>query len=155
MSYKREIPLILTSLIAIVAIMEFFLQLPLIPDVSTFFNQSGVVITAFFLGLGFVNMMMIHSRKITNRNEGYLYSVWLIIMAAVMVITGLMPPLGTNSTHQWMYNTLFKIPQPAFLALIAFFMVSIAFRAFRARTLESAILIFWAFAQMMYNAPIG
>ena len=155
MSYKREIPLVLTSLIAIVAIMEFFLSLPFIPSAATFFNQSGVIITAFFLGLGFINMMMMHAKKIQKQSSGWLYSAWLILIAAIMVITGLIPPLGANPTHNLIYRIFFLIPQPAFLSLLAFMMVSIAFRAFRARTWESGVLIFWAFAQMMRNAPIG
>jgi hypothetical protein len=71
-----------------------------------------------------------------------------------MIALGL---IGTtkNPGYQWLYNYVFLPIDATMYASLAFFISSAAYRAFRARNLESSLLLASGVVTMLMNAPIG
>jgi hypothetical protein len=55
----------------------------------------------------------------------------------------------------WMYENIFRPCDATMFALLAFFIASAAFRAFRARNIEAALLLGAAILVLLGRAPIG
>lgn len=55
----------------------------------------------------------------------------------------------------WIYDHIFSPSNATMFALLAFFVASAAFRAFRARNLEAALLLGAAILMMLGRAPLG
>jgi hypothetical protein len=60
-----------------------------------------------------------------------------------------------GSKFQWMYNRVYSPMSATMFALLAFFIASAAFRAFRIRSFEALLLAIAAFILMIGRVPIG
>jgi hypothetical protein len=60
---------------------------------------------------------------------------------------------GTGS--KWIYDSLYSPMQSTLFALLAFFVASAAFRAFRIRTVEAGLLAVAALIVMLGRVPLG
>jgi len=58
-------------------------------------------------------------------------------------------------TYVWLYDHVFAPCNATMFALLAFFIASAAFRAFRARNVEAALLLGAAIIIMAWRAPVG
>ena len=128
---KDTIPVALMTVIALVMILDFFIgdnaALAWIGDTAVVTRSWGIVISAFAMGLGAINLLRRHSRSVLKRDENAFYSFLLILSPA-------------SST---MY------------ASIAFYIVTAAYRSFSARNLEGWLLLITAVIVMLGKAPIG
>ena len=71
-----------------------------------------------------------------------------------MVLIGI-PFKPQNPIFEWLYNNV-QLPMDATMfSLLAFFIASAAYRAFRARTFEASLLLITALIVMMGNVPVG
>jgi hypothetical protein len=63
--------------------------------------------------------------------------------------------LDASSRFSWIYRTFYTSMAATMFALLAFFIASAAFRAFRVRTVEALLLAIAAFILMLGRVPIG
>ena len=63
--------------------------------------------------------------------------------------------LSDGSNFMWIYNTLYSSMAATMFSLLAFFIASAAFRAFRVRSMEAFLLAVAAFILMLGRVPIG
>jgi hypothetical protein len=57
--------------------------------------------------------------------------------------------------YNWLYEAIFVPCQATMFSLLAFFVASASYRAFRAKTLEASILLFAAFVILVGRTPVG
>jgi len=92
--------------------------------------------------------------NIKRRRGGYINSIALLLCLWVLFILGLAK--GNASTeYRWIYNATIVPMEATMFAVIAFFIASAAYRAFRARSIEAVLLLITAFIVMLGNVPIG
>ncbi len=167
---KRRLPLILVLVFGIAGILTYFLPHRVVQDTDSLFRNNALrIIAAFGLVLGLSSLVRHHSQKIARRREHWQYSwITLISLAVSAVIgllgggmdpgaTGLLPTrIGGFSFH---IMTLFRhivVPiSSTMFALLAFFMASACYRAFRARNLEATLLLVAAFIVMVGSVPLS
>ncbi|HSV75045.1 MAG TPA: hypothetical protein VLH79_14890 [Chthonomonadales bacterium] len=119
----------------------------LTPFIPTLISPLAEVLAAFILGLGLFSLLRIHSGNVAKRKPGYYNSVALILSAVVMLVIGLWtnwtesPPDGIRATYGYLFNGLYQNMDAAMFSLIAFFILSAAYRAFRIRSIEGSILM--------------
>jgi len=113
-----------------------------------------LVIGLFALVLGIGSLIHVHWLKISRQAENWQYSLLVFLGLIVMTLVGLIN--GTNGTvFLWLFNNI-QVPLDATMfSLLAFFIASAAFRAFRARTLDATLLLVAAIIVMFGNAPVG
>lgn len=97
--------------------------------------------------------------KLSRRASGYEAQTATIELAAGQVATvrGDPPMLWGKDgrVFLWIYDHVFAPCNATMFALLAFFVASAAFRAFRARNIEAALLLGTAILMMLGRAPIG
>ncbi len=67
------------------------------------------------------------------------------------------PLLGTgdNSIYDWLFNNMNAPMMSTMFAMLAFYIASAAFRAFRARNTEATMLLVTAVLVMLWRVPMG
>jgi hypothetical protein len=155
---KREIPLFVTATVGLFMILSFFVPHQAVSVPADFLQQSAIIIVAFGIVLGGANLLRVNLEAVVRRQPGWTYKVVLIAGLVVTVALGLIEGrdfqgAGTRST--WIYDQVYSSMSSAMFALLAFFIASAAFRAFRIRTTEAALLAVAALIVMMGRVPLG
>ena len=157
MDYKRDIPLAITFLVGIIAVLEYYTNITAIADTFTIIKNYGIVLQAFALGLGAVNLFRVHGRRITERRGGneWLFSGWLLLMMIVFIIFGLWRgQYDTDPTYSWLYNAIYLPLGSTMYSSLAFYMAYGAYKVLRARNFEAALLFITAVLVIIGNTPI-
>jgi len=127
------------------------------------------VLTAGF-AVGVINIIRVHTINIKRRRATWKYSVLLIICLFGMAIFSVIASpyaLDPNATvipasviafatpiWEFLYYKIFVNVNASIFSLLAFFIASAAYRAFKARTLESTLLLAAGLLVMLGQAPI-
>jgi hypothetical protein len=160
---KRKVPIFITAIVGSVLVLSVFFPLTerLGEDFSLFFDIIAVF--AFFLGGG--NLVRIHFTKVYRKKSDWGYSIVTLLGFLAMLIAGMFkiggPPgiSGSVTAEGSLLNTLFvHIITPlssTMYALLAFFVASASYRAFRAKNREATILLIAAFIILLGRTPIG
>ena len=151
---RRQIPLILCFVFGIVMIFTQFI--PHSSSQSLYQEVIGwaLIITPFALIFSSLTLIQTHLTKIRRRVEHWQYSIFVFVGILGMVVVGV--PFGPqNLVFEWLFNNI-QVPMEATMfSLLAFFIASAAYRAFRARTIEASLLLITALIVMLGNVPVG
>lgn len=155
---KREVPLFITAAIGLFMILSFFVPHQIVSVPADFLQQSAVIVVAFGYVLGGANVLRVNAESIAKRAEDWPFRLVLVAALLVMMITGLVEGEGfqnEGTRFTWMYDNLYSPMSATMFALLAFFIASAAFRAFRIRTVDAALLAVAAIIVMIGRVPIG
>ena len=115
---------------------------------------------AYFLGL--VSLLNLHWSKIRLRLPGWGYSLIVYLSFGIMTLfliynDGLGPfqPQAKTGPFQWTFTYVHVAASATMFSMLAFFISSAAYRTFRARTPEAAILLVSAVFVMLGRVPVG
>lgn len=167
---KRTIPLLITAITGFVLIFAYF-----IPATQTWGEVVMIwfdilASIAFILGGG--NLLRIHLKKMSDREEGWGFSfVTVTAFVATLAIglgkIGVHPNLqfpthewsgayrSIGSPFWWIYEYVFKPLTATMFAMLAFYVASAAFRAFRAKNVEAILLLGTAFVILLGRTFAG
>ena len=151
---KRQVPLALCFLFGVAMIFTQFSPHSYSQALYKEVIDWGLIISPFALVLAVVTLIQTHAARIRFRSEHWQYSFIVFIGMLVMVMVGV--PFGQqNSVFVWLYDNV-QVPMDATMfSLLAFFIASAAFRAFRARAFEATLLLITAMFVMIGNVPVG
>lgn len=155
---KRELPLLMTAVIGLFMILSFFVPHHLVSVPADFLQQSAVIVVAFGYVLGGTNALRVNLESITRREPDWVYKVVLVVALVATVVIGLVDGRrwqDEGTVSMFLYNQLYSPMQATMFALLAFFIASAAFRAFRVRTLEAGLLAAAALIVMLGRVPVG
>lgn len=145
---------IVTLVFALILMLQFFLEVPIIESAGSALTSWNIVIAAFAMGLAAFNLVRIHAKRIQQRRGNWISSLVLLVVLVSQTFVGLV--YGDGSTQYSIFFDGIMSPLGATMyAMIAFWIASAAFRAFRARTLDATVLLCVGIIVMLGNAPIG
>lgn len=117
------------------------------------------VVQAFALGLGLYTLVSVHGRNIVRQRSGWGFSLVLLAAIVLMAVPGLLrishPNRYNMNLYRIFYNGGLSKLDAAMFSIIAFYIVSAAYRAFRIRSVEATILLTSAAVVMLGNVAIG
>jgi len=152
---KKQIPIIITFIAGMVMILQYFIPHRPFSDIQQLFNTWYVIIAVFAMILGLGNLLKIHAIRLQRRPKGWWYSIVLLLGFAVMFIAGMGWGIERGSLFDFLFwNTHLPMSSTMF-ALLAFFVASASYRAFRARTSEATLLLVSAILVMVGRVPLG
>jgi len=155
---KREVPLLITAVIGLFMILSFFVPHQAVSVPADYLQACAIIIVAFGYVLGGANVLRVNFDGIYKRAPGWQYKVVLVIGLLATVIIGAIEGQGfldPGKRSKWIYDMLYSPMQSTMFALLAFFIASAAFRAFRIRTLEAGMLAVAALLVMLGRVPLG
>lgn len=150
---RRELPMIVAFVSGLILILEFFV--PALREVAASIQKWYLVVVAFAIVVGTVNLFRLNFTKVRMRRTDWAYSIVLLIGLLGMGSIGLFGGIEEGTVFDWLFNYLMMPMSATMFSLLAFFVASAAYRAFRARTFEATLLLGAAFIVMLGQVPIG
>ena len=167
---KRNVPLLITAMGGFILIISYF-----IPATQGWGEVAAIWFDilpsiAFILGGG--NLLKIHLKKISDKSVGWAYSAITLAAFLITLFVGLgkvgvnpnplYPEYGLSGHYReigspfwWLYEYAFKPLTATMFAMLAFYISSAAFRAFRAKNIEAILLLGTAFIILLGRTFAG
>lgn len=157
---KRYLPLVICGFTGVVFGIQYYVPHKASEDLLTFINDWMIVIFGFSMILALTSLFHVHYRKIRNREAGWGFSLVVFIAIVVTVIIGIISQGETIdekglTSFGWIYTNMLVPLSGTMFSILAFFIASAAFRAFRARTLDAFLLLLSAIIIMFGRVPAG
>lgn len=154
--WKRRFPLIITFLIGGSAAAQYYIPHPVSEQALTEVSVWLRIITGFAMLLGIASLCHIHYQKIKSLAAGWGYSAVVFVSMIVTILVGFWAGGAEEGTGLgWIYNNMLVPLQGTMFSILAFFVASAAYRAFRARTTEATVLLLAAIIVMAGRVPLG
>jgi len=140
-------------------------------------GQVTQVVAGFTFLLGIYNLVFVHGYVIRRRREGWPNSVAFFISFLAMVVFsfwrdwktwfgGANPPAWVrdplpehaarpHDVYTLLFDGLYRNLESTMFSILAFYIVSAAYRAFRVRTGEAGVLMVVAIILMLGQVPLG
>ncbi len=151
---RRTLPMMITAIIGFLIVVDGFVTNSALRTWSSTLQNWGVVIAAFALGLGAVNLLQIHGKKVVGKQAGWVESSVLLLGLVGMIVTGILQ--GASSPgFLFLFRNFYEPLGAAMFSMMVFFIASASFRAFRARSKEAAVLLISGVVLMLGRAPVG
>jgi hypothetical protein len=162
---KKRVITAATFLAGLFYVLEFFLPAtrPKGNFLSLWTENVGsavLVVAGFAFGLGIYNLLHVHASNIRRRRPDWYNSVVLYVAFLAMFLIGLAKDAAPDRAwlregYRYLFNGLWLNLDAAMFSLLAFYIVSAAYRAFRVRSGEAALLMVTALILMMGQVPLG
>lgn len=161
---RTTIPVIVAFIAGLLVVVSFFFRDgTIVGDVKQEFLVWSSIIGGFTLLLGVVSIVRVNLATISRKKTDWPYKILTLIAVFVMGIPAVLPPswsalLGTTSgtsIYDWLFEYMQKPMMSTMFAILAFYIASAAYRAFRARSAEATLLLITAILVMLYRVPMG
>ncbi len=164
---RKEVPVLITFVVGIIVLLSSITTGPIPGTGITFSNLFKnhispwmTIVSAFAVGLACVNLTRVHSKKISRKSDGWIYSV--ILLVTMFIYAGFRTYVELNlsdkaasANYALIFNYILTPLSSGIWSLLAFYVASASYRAFRARSLEASVLLFSAVLVMLGAAPVG
>ena len=158
---KKTVPVAIVFVVALLVMMDYFVVAPPVDQAGKSWTSTtvrdlqnwGIILTAFALGFGAVNLFYFHSKHISRRTpDQWQFSLWLLIVIVIFTLTGV--ALGPSSgEYNWLYNASYFALSATVYSSLGFYMTSGLYRALRFKNVESGIFLVVGLIVLARNAP--
>jgi hypothetical protein len=157
---KREIPLAIVFVAGVFMAVQFFIPHAKSEWIYEFVMEWTIIIGIFALALGIWSLIKVSTTKIKRKMENWPYAIVLLAGLVGMIIFGMGFMGGVESyMFRHFFNNVMIPLHATMFSLLAFFIASAAFRAFRARSALATVLLISALVLMLrfnpYLGPVG
>ncbi|MFH1312040.1 MAG: hypothetical protein ABIJ00_02330 [Candidatus Eisenbacteria bacterium] len=152
---KNEIPVAIAFAAGMLMVVSLFVPHPYIAGPAAVARSWAIIITAFAYVLGVANIARISVNTVRKKSADWEYKTALLVALAAMAGAGIGGGIHTGGSFDWTYLNVYVPMQATMFSLLAFFIASAAFRAFRARSVEATLLLVTAAIVMLGRVPVG
>jgi len=155
---RREVPLMITGIVGIAFVLQYFIPHWPFSQLNSWFSDWFSIVAAFAIWLGALNLMKISFQKISRKKSDWGYSVVIVISFLLITVIGFSEGESfrePGTKFSWLYDFVYTPLSATMFAILAFFVASASYRAFRARNLEATLLLVAGFLVMIGRVPIG
>ena len=156
---RPEVFMFISGLVMGLTLFAYFFNVPPVIDTVNWLQTFAVHISYFATWLGFLTAARVHIVNIQRRTPGIWYFSIVMFIFALVPFLAALPEIAAPSVktpiYQWPFEWVYTPLGAALYATTGFYIFSAAYRAFRARSFEAAVLLIAGCLVMLGNAPIG
>jgi hypothetical protein len=121
------------------------------------FGNVATVIGAWTVGVGVLNLSQVHGRRLTRGGSQVLNSAAFFVAMISMLFFGLFKEASPafKDVYDLMFMSGLNTLDATMFSIIAFYIVSAAYRAFRVRSAEATLLLITAIIVMLGQVALG
>ncbi len=154
---KRTLPLALAFIFGIIGVCVQ--MVPALKGLLDSMLDWMAIIASFALAIGIASLTRHHMSKIRRKQKDVFYSYVTFVAMFFMMIIGLVGYFRPESVFQQLFENMYnyvRVPLDATMfSLLAFYITSAAYRAFRARTWLATILLVSGVVVMIGRVAFG
>lgn len=154
MDLKRGIPLFLVFITGVLMTLQYFVPHPVSGVLYDYAISWSRAISSMAYVVAVISFLRFHTRRLKSKNYAP-YSTVALFAFFSMVLIGFIGGTGKDSLFQTLYSNVMVPLQATTFSLLAFFMASAAYRAFRIRGLEATVLMITAFIVIIGTTTVG
>lgn len=154
---RKTLPLVITFVAGAIMILQSYIQSDFLYNfVQNYLARAVTVSTAWAVGLGAVNVIRVHGRRISNKRPSYFYSMVLLGTFFWFAIVGfVMQKHNSDPFYLFFYDNILLNLSATMYSVLAFYIGSAAYRSFRVRSLDATMLLLTSIIVMLGAVPIG
>lgn len=155
MFLKKTLPVAIAFICGITVVIAYFFKIPFVQTLAqNYILKWQSVIAVFALGLGAVNIIRIHVRNVQRDPAKNVHSLALLATFIITILVGVLSG-QTSEAYLFIFDYINVPTGSAIFSLLAFYIGTAAYRAFRAKNIEAAILLLTGCIVMLGRVPIG
>jgi apolipoprotein N-acyltransferase len=153
---RKQLPIFLVFLSGVIMVLQYFVPHHYSEELFAYANDFVIVIGILALPIGIFSLIHGTALKAQRDKSERFYALAMLAGFAVMVLSGLkrewfINPHGLNGN---LFQYVLNPAQSSLFAMLAFYIASAAYRAFRVRTALAAVLLLTAFVVMLRIVPL-
>ena len=169
MIWKRQIPILIVAVVGAITLFGWFIDQP---NIQSFVDDDATqwydILASFAIILGALNLMKLQIQKVARKKKGWPYSLiaiggFIFAITAGFIVKGVDDSFAVWGAHvttegtvfKWMFDYMFTPMSATMFSLLAFFVASASYRAFRIRNFEATLLLVAGIIIMIGRVPIG
>lgn len=151
---QRSLPILLAGMVGIFMAVQFFVPHPwMARGYNLVLDWKQVVFGCTFI-LGVLSLLRFHLRKMARSGPDAFYSGVVVASCTATVLAAVF--FGTETgPYTWLYDRVQAPMQATMFSLLAYFVASAAYRAFRARSVHATLLLLAGAIVMLGRVPAG
>ncbi|MDD3045606.1 MAG: hypothetical protein PHF33_09140 [Candidatus Delongbacteria bacterium] len=151
---KKEIPILLGLIVGILWYGEFFIAGMFQENQKLFFANGMKIAGVIGIMVGVYSVARQNYYKIKYNNERY-YAILRVFMIFLMIFLGITSGTSPGTPFSSMFMSVYVPFQATVFSLLAFYIASAAYRSFKAKSVESGVLLAASIIVMLSKIPIG
>ncbi len=148
------LPVGIAIAVGLIVLVHQFISNIFLDELGSVLIAWSAIIAAFAVLLGLLNVLSVHVRRLIHHDGNVMSSV-VILISAFVVFLVVLPSGGASPASAWVFRYLYQPLEASFLALLVFFIASAAYRALRARSWETSLLVIATLVVLIGSAPIA
>lgn len=157
---KRLLPTSVAMAVGILVLGALFTTNALLDGIGAYLVNLAVIVAAFALFLGVLNVVRVHIRRAREGHKGRFYSI--VLLAAMLAVIALGLPTAPDQSSgpnqpavAWIFQNIQLPIQASLSGLLVFFLVTAGLRLLTVRNLESAVMLLVALLVLAGQVTVG
>ena len=165
---KRTLPLTLVFVLGVIYFFVPFISHPFSVDIlqKEVYQNWIKIMGVFAVVMSVTSLWRRNAVKIKRKHGDYIYSyleiggmlvmtIFAIVVPAITVGKVTLGGIGEHTVYDWIFRNMQVPMQATMFSMLAFYIASASYRAFRARNLEATLLLITAGIVMIGRVPLG
>lgn len=153
-------PNLLTAAIILAGIIvlgaDRIVEIPLLRAITTTVYNWALLLAAFALVLGVLNVAWLHFHHVLIGRAGWQHSLALVLVLLFILLAGLISPEGVRSPLvEWLFDSIIVPGQATLFVLLVFFMAAAAYRFLRIGPTGGAWMLAGALLVIAAQMPLA
>ncbi len=148
------LPVGIAIAVGLIVLVHQFISNIFLDELGSVLIAWSAIIAAFAVLLGLLNVLSVHVRRLIHHDGNVMSSV-VILITALVVFLVVFPSGGASPASAWVFRYVYQPLEASFLALLVFFIASAGYRALRARTWETSLLVIATLVVLVGSAPVA
>lgn len=158
-------PVLVTSIVGTILVLALFIPRDPFGKLNGDFSEYFNIIQGFAFFLGGGNLVRVHADKIYKKTKGWWYSTITLAGFFLTLFVGLTkfgnpggwtsPPDTSGAWFTLAYDAVFTPLMATMFSILAFFVASASYRAFRAKNTEATLLLVAALIILLGRTFVG
>jgi uncharacterized membrane protein YhaH (DUF805 family) len=151
---RQVLPVGIAMAVGLIVVAASLLNVPELSSIANVIINWAALLGSLALLLGLWNVLTVHVQRLAHPDRHSIFSAVILLSAIVTLIVSM--PEGTEGAGaQWIFNYVYRPLEASFLALIAFFIATAAFRSLRAHSIETTLMLITALIILIGQVPLG
>lgn len=148
-----RVPFVVMFVLGVFFVLQYYVPHPAVQEPASLIKQWKQPLNAFIIFAALFGLVAFHGRRISKKERGWGYSAVTLASMAAMIFVGMVYGVEDGGLFSKWFEYLITPIEATVFSLLAFFIASAAFRAFRARTTGATVLLVSASVVMLGLIP--